>query len=308
MKKISVVTPTYNEELNAEDIYSEVKKIMKGLPYPYEHLFIDNASTDKTVDILRKIASKDKNVKIIVNARNFGHIRSPYYGLTQTNSDAAVLIYADLQDPPQLIKKFVEEWEKGNKIVMGVKNASKESSFMYNLRKTYYRSLRKIAEVDLVENFTGFGLYDRRVIEEFRKIDDQYPYLRGLAVELGFQRKIVPYTQQRRKKGRSNNNFFTLYDMAMVGLVNNSKIPLRVATFIGFITAFLSLAFALFYLIYKIIFWDKFEVGMAPLVIGLFFLGSVQLIFLGVIGEYIGAIFTQVRKRPLVIEKERINF
>ena len=308
MKKISIVTPTYNEELNAEDIYSEVKKVMSKLPYTYEHIFIDNASTDRTVEILKKIAKKDSSVKIIVNARNFGHIRSPHYGLLQSSGDAVILIFADLQDPPSLIKKFLEEWEKGNKIVMGVKSASKENYLMYSIRKTYYRILRKIAEVDLVENFTGFGLYDKAVIEQLRKIDDQYPYLRGLVVELGYQRKIVEYTQNKRKKGKSNNNFLTLYDMAMVGLVNNSKIPLRIATFLGFITAFLSLSFALFYLIYKIIFWDKFDVGVAPLVIGLFFLGSVQLIFLGVLGEYIGAIFTQVKKRPLVIEKERINF
>jgi polyisoprenyl-phosphate glycosyltransferase len=309
MKLISVVTPCYNEELNVETLYQQVKDIFSKLPgYNYEHIFIDNSSNDKTVDILKKIASIDHNLKIIINARNFGHIRSPFYGILQSNGDAVILIVADLQDPPRLISEFIQKWEEGYKIVIGTKTKSKENRLMFLIRKLFYKMIIRISETEQISNFTGFGLYDRKFIEILRSLDEPYPYFRGLISELGFSRIEIPYTQPNRIKGKTKNNFYTLYDMAMLGFINYSKLPLRLASFIGFGVSILSFIVALIYLVYKLLFWNNFSVGIAPLVTGIFFFGGVQLFFLGIIGEYIGAIFTQVKKRPLVIEKERINF
>lgn len=307
--KISIVTPCYNEEENVENLYRQVKDVFNNLPqYEYEHIFIDNASSDKTVEMLTKLAKEDYNLKIIVNARNFGHIRSPYYALLQATGDAVVLIVADLQDPPQLIADFISNWEKGYKIVTGVKVKSRENPIMFFLRKIFYNILSKISETDQIKNFTGFGLYDKKFMDVLRELDEPYPYFRGLIAELGFQRLEIEYTQPKREKGKTKNNFYTLYDMAMLGFVNHSKLPLRLSSFIGFSVSLISFFVAFVYFIYKLVDWDNFQLGIAPLVIGIFFFGGVQLFFLGVIGEYIGSILTQVKKRPLVIEKTRINF
>jgi len=310
MKKISILTACYNEEENVELLYEAVKAQFQNLPeYEYEHLFIDNCSTDQTVTILKRIAKQDKNVKIIVNARNFGHIRSPYYGLLQTTGDCTISMVADLQDPPEMIPELIAKWEEGFSIVTCVKNKSKENPFMFFLRKMFYNTLEKISDTNQIKNFTGFGLYDRSFITILReKIDDPYPYFRGLIAELGYNMTSINYTQPKRLNGKTKNNFFTLYDMAMLGFVNHSKVPLRLASFIGFTVALASLLVALGYFIYKIRYWDNFSLGTAPLVIGLFFFSSVQLFFIGIIGEYIGSIHTQVKKRPYVVEKERVNF
>jgi polyisoprenyl-phosphate glycosyltransferase len=303
------VTPCFNEESNVESLYSQIVEIMAKLPlYEYEHIFIDNSSADKTVQLLRNLAAKDKRVKIIINSRNFGHIRSPFYGLLQAKGEAIIFMASDLQDPPSMIPQFIEKWEEGYKVVMGVKSRSEESRIMYFIRTSYYKMLRKLSEVELVENFTGFGCYDQQVIEVLRNINDPYPYLRGLIAEIGFPTAKIEFTQPRRKRGITKNNFYSLYDMAMLGFTNNTKIPLRLATFIGLSAAVLSFIVGLFYLVYKLVNWNNFTLGLAPLVVGIFFFSSVQLFFLGIVGEYIGAIYTQVLHRPLVIEKERINF
>ena len=303
------MTPCYNEEENVRNVYEQVKQVFDVLEnYTYEHIFIDNASKDGTVSILKEIAGKDKNVKIIVNARNFGHIRSPYHAILQAKGDAVISISADLQDPPLMIKDFIEKWEEGFKIVVGVKKGSEENPLMFGIRKLYYNLIERYAETEQIKNFTGFGLYDKEFVDILRKLDEPYPYFRGLITEMGFERAEIEFMQPKRKKGKSNNNFYTLYDMAMLGFVNHSKVPLRMATFVGFSVAILSLLVALSYFIYKLIFWQSFQLGMAPMVIGVFFFAAVQLFFIGIIGEYIGAIYTQVKNRPLVIEKERINF
>lgn len=309
MKKISIVTPCYNEQENVEDLYQAVKKIFNSLnKYEYEHIFIDNKSTDKTAEILRKIAKQDKSVKVILNSRNFGHIRSPYHGLIQAKGDAAILLVCDFQDPPEMIVKFIKEWETGKKIVIGVKPKSEEGRLMFAMRSIFYKTIAKISDVEHIKNFTGFGLYDKSFVEVLREVDDPYPYLRGLVAELGGDIKQIEFIQPKRRKGKTKNNFYTLYDMAVLGFINYSKVPIRIASLIGFSVALLSLLVALAYLVAKIIYWDTFNAGVAPLVIGFFFFSSVQLIFIGLIGEYVGAILTQVKKRPLVIEKERINF
>jgi glycosyltransferase involved in cell wall biosynthesis len=309
MKNISIVTPCYNEEDNVERVYEKVKDIFVGLPdFHYEHIFIDNASKDKTVSILKDIAKRDKNVKLIVNTRNFGHIRSPFYGLLQSSGDAAILLCADLQDPPSLIVDFITKWREGYKVVLGVKKKSEESSAMFAIRKIYYNIIHNISEIELTKNYTGFGLYDKQVIEILRLIDDPYPYFRGLISDIGFDSAKIEYIQPSRKRGITKNNFYTLYDMAMLGITNHSKIPLRVATMLGFVLSLLSLTAAFLFFVAKLLFWNKFSLGIAPLVVGLFFFSSVQLFFLGILGEYIGSIHTQVLKRPLVIEKERVNF
>ena len=309
MKLISVVTACFNEEDNVEEVYKQVKEVFNNLDgYTYEHIFIDNASKDSTVSILKKIAQVDKNVKIIVNTRNFGHIRSPYHAIMQASGDVVISIVADLQDPPAMIVDFIKKWEEGFKVVVGVKKKSEESFIFFAIRKFYYKLINKLSDTELIKNFTGFGLYDRLVIDTLRKLEDPYPYFRGLIAELGFETARVEYKQPSRKRGFTKNNFYTLYDMAMLGITNYSKIPLRLATMIGFAVSIISLIVALFYFIYKIVFWESFVVGIAPLVIGLFFFAAVQLLFIGIIGEYVGSIHTQVLKRPLVIEKERINF
>ena len=306
---ITIMTACYNEEANVEPLYQRVKEVMGQLPnYRYEHLFIDNASHDKTVAVLRSLAAQDKNVKVIVNTRNFGHIRSPYHALLQAEGDAVISVVADFQDPPELILEFVKHWEAGYKVVKAVKSESKETALMFFLRKMFYEFINKLSDIELTKNFTGFGLYDKEVIRAMRKIDDPYPYFRGLISELGYEFAVVPYTQPVRKRGITKNNFYTLYDMAMLGIISHSKIPLRLATMIGFLMAGLSFLVAVVYFIYKLIYWKEFNVGTAPMVIGLFFFASVQLFFLGILGEYIGVIHTQILKRPLVVEKERINF
>ena len=310
MKKlISVMMPCYNEAENVEQAYREVRRIFENLPqYEYEHIFIDNASTDQTVDILKRLAAEDRRLKIIVNTRNFGHIRSPYHGILQAGGAAVICLASDLQEPPSLIPEFLEWWEQGFKMVRGVKSQSEESALMFAIRKMYYNFVNRVSDIKLLKNSTGFGLYDRCVIEELRKIDDPYPYFRGLVSDIGFPSHEIEYTQPTRKRGISKNNFYTLYDIAMLGITNHSKVPLRLATMLGFAMAIASFLIAMGYLVAKLIFWDQFSLGTAPLIIGLFFLGSVQLFFIGIIGEYIGAIYTQVQKRPLVVEKERVNF
>ena len=309
MTFISVVMPCYNEEENIREAYEQVKQALAQLPdYTFEHIFIDNASKDGTVAILRDIARQDQNVKVIVNARNFGHIRSPYYGLLQAQGDAVVILASDLQDPPCLIPDFIRKWQEGYKVVMGVKKKSEESRIVFAFRTFYYRLLRQMSEIELVENYTGFGLYDQQVIEILRTLNDPYPYFRGLIAELGFESARIEYVQPSRKRGITKNNFLTLYDTAMLGMTSHSKVPLRLATMLGFVSAAMSLLVALFYFVYKLLFWNNFSVGSAPLVIGLFFFSSVQLFFLGIVGEYVGSMYTQVLKRPLVVEKERINF
>jgi len=309
MKTVSVVMPCYNEEANVEKAYEAVKEVFASLPgYGYEHIFIDNASEDGTFGVLRRLAAADKRVKLIRNARNFGHIRSPFHGLLQASGDAVILMVSDLQDPPSLIRDFLRKWEEGSKIVVGVKTHSDENGLMFRVRKFYYGLMNRVSEVRHIENFTGFGLYDRQVMEILRGIHDPYPYFRGLIADIGFEIARVEYRQPARRSGITKNNFYSLYDMAMLGVTNYSRIPLRVATFMGFSMSVFSLLVALVYLGYKLIYWQEFSLGVAPIVIGLFFMFSVQLFFLGVAGEYIGSIHTKVLKRPLVIEAERVNF
>ncbi len=308
-RKISVVTACFNEEGNVEALYLEVKRIFELLPdYEYEHIFIDNASSDNTVPILKKLAAKDKNIKVIVNAMNFGHIRSPFHALLQASGDAVISLVADFQDPPSMIIDFIKEWESGYKIVIGVKNKSKESKVMYLIRSIYYRLVKIMSTTDHISHFTGFGLFDKSVMEIIKTYNDPYPYFRGIISEIGFARKEIHYEQPKRLSGKTKNNLYTLYDMAMLGFVNHSKVPLRLSVFTGFFVAVMSLLTAFIYLILKLVFWDTFEFGLAPLIISIFFFSAVQLLFLGIIGEYIGAIYTQVKNRPLVVEKERINF
>jgi len=309
MKKISIVTPCYNEEDNIQDVYIRVKQIFDGLEqYNYEHLFIDNASKDKTVKILKELARKDQRLKIIINCRNFGPSRSMYYALLQTCGDAVVLLPADLQEPPELIPEFIQKWEDGYTVVKGVKTPSKENFLMYFSRMAYYFLMRKISEIELTSHFIGFGLYDKAVIDTLREINDPYPYFRGLIEELGFYSVKVEYQQNQRKKGKSSYNFFRYFDEAMLGITSQSRIPLRIATILGFIMSFLSLLVAIGYLIAKLVFWQSFPLGTAPITVGLFLLASIQLFFIGIIGEYIGLMHLRMLKRPLVVERERINF
>jgi len=310
MKLISVVSGTFNEEDNVTELYERIARTFaEQLPaYAIELIFIDNASTDRTVEILRGLARTDPRVKIIVNNRNFGHIRSGYHAFLQAKGDAVIVMASDLQDPPEMIVEFVRKWEQGYKIVLAQKTESRESPLFFFVRKTYYNIINRLSEIELVKNATGFGLYDRRVVEDIRQVDDPYPYFRGLICDLGYDRALIPFTQPARKRGFSKNNFYTLWDMAMLGLTNHSKVPLRLAIFAGCGVGAFSFLVALAYLIYKLMYWSSFQVGTAPLVIGMFFIGAVQLVFIGLLGEYIGAIHTQVLRRPPVIERERINF
>ncbi len=309
MKKITVMTPCYNEEGNIEDLYLRVKEVFNQLPnYEYEHLFIDNASQDKTVDELKKIAQKDPGVKVIVNARNFGPVRSGYYGILQCYGDAVIPIVADLQDPPELILEFVKKWEEGYKVVKAFKTPMEEGSFFYFARQIFYYLMDNLSDIKITRNFTGFGLYDRKVIDVLREINDPYPYFRGLIEEFGFESFSFEYQQQRRKRGISSYNFYRYYSEAMLGITSHSQVPLRLATMLGFALSLLSLVVALGYLIAKLLFWDYFPLGTAPIMIGLFLLASVQLFFIGIIGEYIGLMHMRILKRPLVVERERINF
>lgn len=307
-KLISIVTPCYNEEENIDELCRRIAEVMATLPYDYEHICIDNASTDSTVKKIKNIASKDKRLKLIINARNFGHIRSPYYAILQSHGDACILIASDLQDPPEMISDFIKKWEEGYKTVLAVKPESEESTTMFFLRKTYYRFIARISEVPLVQNATGAGLFDRVVVDILRNINDSYPYFRGLLCEIGFPIATVPFKQPRRQRGVTKNNFYTLYDIAMLGITNHSKIPLRLMAMSGFILSFLSLLVAMAFFIAKLLYWNSFQLGSAPMLIGIFFFGAVQTFFIGVLGEYVGSIHTQVRKMPLVIESERVNF
>lgn len=309
MKKISIVSGCFNEAGNVEELVARVAKVMESLPgFEYEQIIIDNASTDGTQEILRKLASANPRLKLILNARNFGHIRSPYYGLMQSTGDAAIYLASDLQEPPELIPDMVRKWEDGAKAVVAIKESSDESSLFFAGRRLYYLLVEGLAEFKTVKNFTGFGLYDRVILDYCRKVADPYPYFRGQISEIGLPIVEISYHQPARKRGITKNNFFTLYDLAMLGITNHSKVPLRLAAMLGFAMALLSLLVALVYFVYKLVFWYSLPVGTAPLVIGLFFFASVQLFFIGILGEYIGAIHTQVLKRPLVVEKERINF
>ncbi len=310
MKKISIVTACYNEEDNVEALYRAVKDIMfeSLINYKYEHLFIDNCSNDKTVDLLRKIAAKDKNVKVIINSRNFGHIRSPVYGLLQADGDAIISLVADFQDPPEMIVDLVKKWEEGNDAVLAIKKNSKESKILFKLRTWYYNLLSKLSDVRIYKNFTGFGLYSKKVMNEIRRISDPYPFFRGMIAEVGYKVALIDYIQPARSRGFSKNRFYSLYDMAILGIICNSKIPLRLAVFIGAVSAFFSVMVGVSYFVAKILFWEKINLGVAPLIIMTSFMFSILLFFIGVIGEYVGAIYTQVLNRPLVHEEERINF
>lgn len=307
-KLISIVTPCYNEEANIDELYQRIVDVMARLDYDYEHIFIDNCSTDNSLVKLRALAAQDKRVKLILNARNFGHIRSPYYALLQARGDAAILIASDLQDPPEMIEEFVKKWEEGFKTVMAVKPESEESRLMFFARRIYYRFVTRISEVPLVQNATGAGLFDRAVLDILKKIDDPYPYFRGLLCEIGFPIATVPFKQPRRMRGITKNNFYTLYDIAMLGITNHSKVPLRLMVLGGAMLAGLSLLAAFGFLIAKLVFWNSFQMGIAPLLISLFFFSSVQILFLGMLGEYLGSVHTKIRNMPLVIESERVNF
>jgi glycosyltransferase involved in cell wall biosynthesis len=309
IRTITVLTPCYNEAGNVEALYERVRAVFEALPdYRYEHLFIDNASTDETVAILRGMAARDRRVKVIVNTRNFGHIRSPYHALLQCRGDAVIGMAADLQDPPELIPRFLEKWREGYKVVLGVKAASEESAAMFAIRRLGYRVIDALSEVEQVRNNTGFGLFDQSFVAVLRRLPDPYPYFRGIVAELGFKYATIPYTQPKRVRGVTKNNLYRLYDLGVQGIVNHSKIPLRLATIVGFLSSVVSLAAALVYLVMKLLFWYRLPIGVAPVIIGLFCVASVQLFFLGVLGEYVGSIYTQVRNRPLVVEQERINF
>jgi polyisoprenyl-phosphate glycosyltransferase len=309
MKLISVVTPCYNEQDNVQECAKVIKDVFSKYPdYKYEHIFIDNASTDTTVNILRDMAKTDQNIKVILNSRNFGHIKSPYHGLLQAKGDAVVLFVADMQDPADLLHLFFKKWEEGYKTVVGTKKTSEESSLMFSIRKLYYRTVNSLSNIELIDNFTGFGLYDREVMDHLRKIEDPYPYFRGLVAEIGLSIYTVPYDQPIRARGITKNNFFTLYDIGMLGIISHSLVPLRIATMTGFLISIMSLLAALVYFVLKLIFWNSFSLGLAPVVIGIFFFSSVQLFFVGILGEYLGSVHTYAKKRPLVVEKERINF
>jgi len=308
--KLSIVTPGYNEAGNIEELCRQIREAIAIYPsLELEHIYIDNASTDDSVDILRKLSASDPTLKVIVNSRNFGHIRSPYHAILQATGDAVVLMASDLQDPPMMLRNFIDAWlTKRAPICIAVKRSSEESFLMFNLRKLYYRLLAKVSDSPQIQNFTGFGLYDRKVVDQMKRFKDPYPFFRGIVAEIGFDRVEFPFDQPLRKRGFTKNNFLTLYDIGMLGIICYSKLPLRLASFVGMGVACLSLLSGFGYLIYKLLFWNDFQVGMAPMVIGIFFVGAVQLLFLGIVGEYVAGIYTQVKDRPLVIERERINF
>ena len=307
---ITVLVPCFNEVDNVVPMHDAIaEQFAKNLPeYDYRILFADNHSEDGTRDKLRMLAERDPRTQVIFNTRNFGQFNSPFHAMTQAEGDALISMCCDFQDPPELIPQFLQQWEQGHKVVVGVKNKSRENPLMYALRTSFYKMIKAISETRQVENFTGFGLYDQTFIRLLRSVDDPYPYMRGLVAEYGGDLGEVFYTQPKRLHGKTHNNFYTLYDMAMLGFVNHSKVPLRMASFLGFAGSAVSLLVAIVYFIYKLFYWDSFQLGFAPLIIGLFFFASIQLFFLGIVGEYVGSIFTQVRHRPLVIEQERVNF
>lgn len=309
MRKISILIPTYNEMDNVQELSSAIINEMKKIPdYNYEIIFIDNDSKDQTRERIRGLCADNRNIKAIFNAKNFGQNNSPYYGLTQTTGDCAILMCADFQDPVEMIPELVHEWENGYKIVSAIKTTSRENRGMRFLRTCYYKLIKKFSEVEQIEHFTGFGLYDKSFIQVLRDLKDPTPFLRGIVAELGFRRKEIPYEQQCRRSGKTKNNLYTLYDVAMLSFTSYTKIGLRLATFLGFAISIISIVIAVTYFVLKLIRWDNFMMGTAPVLIGMFFLGAVQLIFLGLIGEYILSMNTRIMNRPLVIEEERINF
>ena len=310
MKTISIVVPCYNEEENADAMYQAIERVFeRNLPeYRFELIFIDNDSQDHTREIIRRLCSQDHRVKGIFNAKNFGQFNSPYYAMLQSSGDCTILMAADFQDPVEMIPEYVKEWENGYRIVIGIKKSSKENKIMYWLRSCYYKTIKKLSDVEQIEHFTGFGLYDASFINVLRELDDPTPFLRGIVAELGFKRKEIPYEQPKRRAGKTSNNFYRLYDAAMLSITSYTKVGLRLATIFGSICSFASMMVALIYLVMKLMYWDRFLAGMAPLLIGMCFLGSVQISFIGLVGEYILSINSRVMKRPLVIEEERINF
>ena len=309
MSLVCVVIPCFNEAENIPELYRRVTAAFAEIPdQPYKLLFIDNASTDTTVDEIKALATKDDRISLIVNVRNFGAMRSGLHGFLQAPGDGVINMVADLQDPPEMIPEFIKQWRAGYKVVIGIKPESQEHRLMFTLRRAYYKLVGQLSEVPLIENFTGFGLYDREVVEQVRATGDRYPYFRGLIADLGYTRAEIPYIQPRRTRGLSKSNFYSLYDLAMLGITSHSKVPLRLATMSGFCLSAFSLLVALAYLIAKLLFWNHFPANTAPILIALFFFASVQLFFIGILGEYIGVILTHVTKRPLVIERDRINF
>ncbi len=310
VKKISVLIPCYNEEENVEAMTDALVKMFGEYlgSYDYEIVFIDNDSRDKTRPILRQICEQNKKVKAIFNAKNFGQFNSPYYGMLQTTGDCTVLLACDFQDPVEMIPKFVKEWENGNKIVIGIKKSSKESRIMYGLRTIYYKTVKKLSSVEQIEHFTGFGLYDKVFIQVLRDLKDPTPFLRGVVAELGFKRKDLPYEQPKRRAGKTSNNLFTLYDAAMLSITSYTKFAMRLCTFVGIGCGIISFLVGIIYLIMKLVWWDRFVAGTAPMLIGLLFLGAILLFFLGMMGEYILSINQRLMNRPLVVEEERVNF
>jgi len=310
IKKISIVAGCYNERDNLQELHDRLAEVLKKLSgYTYEIIIADNCSTDGSRDILRQIAAKDKNFKVIFNSNNFGQIRSPFNALLRASGDGVIAMCSDLQTPPEIIPEFIKKWEDGYDVVIAVKQRSRENIMMNLIRKLYYGLLSKMSDShEIIRNFTGFGLYDRKFMDALKKYHDPYPYFRGLVSEIGFKRTVIEFVQDKRKHGRTKNNFITLYDVAMTGFVNHSKLPLRLAAFSGFCLAGISLLIAIAYLIYKLLYWQTFSLGLAPLVIGVFFFFAMQLIFIGIIGEYVGAILTQVKNHPLAIEDEKLNF
>ncbi len=309
MKTISVLTGCFNEESNVRELYERVRTAMAQVArYEYEHIFIDNSSSDGTVEELKRIAVGDPRVKVIVNARNFGPVRSSMHALNQAMGDAIIGIVADLQDPPELIPQIIAKWEQGYAMVLCVKRSSQENPLVFWIRQRYYRTVERLSSIKTFENFAGFGLYDRRVVEAVKAMNDPYPYFRGMIAEIGLPFCEIPYDQPLRKRGKSKHNLYSLYDLAMLGITQLSKVPLRVVTFTGFLSAITCILVGGIYFVYKIVFWDSFSVGVAPVIIGMYFFASVQLASLGIIGEYVGATYTYVQRRPYVIEKERINF
>jgi glycosyltransferase involved in cell wall biosynthesis len=310
MKTISIVTPCYNEQDNAVELCSRIRKAMAEFPqYRYEHVLIDNCSTDRTVAVLKELANQDSNIRIIVNARDFGPMRSHMHAMFQASGDAVIMMASDLQDPPEMIGDFIRQWEGGFPMVLAIKTASQENKVMFLIRKAYYALINNLASIRTIENFTGFGLYDRRVVEIVKAFGDPYPYFRGIIAEIGLPHAEITFTQPRRLRGISKfSSFYKLYDVGMIAITSLSKIPLRAVTFFGFVSSVLSFLVGLLYLVYKLVYWYSFSVGVAPLVIGLFFFSSVQMLALGIIGEYLGSVHTYVQRRPLVVERERVNF
>lgn len=309
-KTISVMIPCYNEEENARPIYEAVRDELKKScsNYDYEILFIDNKSTDRTREIIREICNEDKNVKAILNSKNFGQFNSPYYGIINTSGDCTITICADFQDPVEMIPKFVAEWEKGYKIVIGKKTRSKESKIMYFLRGCYYKIIRKMSSVEMIEQFTGFGLYDKSFVKTLRELGDPTPFIRGIVAELGPERKEIEYEQPQRRAGKTHNNFVSLYDAAMLSFTSYTKTGMRVATFLGVFFAMLSVIAGIGLGIAKLILWNSFSLGQLPVILAVFFMGGIQLGFSGFLGEYILTMNTRIMNRPLVIEEERLNF